>query len=52
MISKEELFAAMPALTVGNGDGSRVEWRCTDGVWTWKHISDGGAVLAQGEGRP
>ena len=49
--TKEELFAKMPHVRVGNSDGTEMQWRCIDGVWTWKHMR-GDEVLAEGEGAP
>lgn len=50
--SKEELFRQMPDIRMGNDDGSEMQWKCLDGVWTWKHIAADGTVLAEGEGAP
>jgi hypothetical protein len=49
---KERLFQLMPHIMVKNDDGTRMEWRCINNVWTWKHINDDGLVLAEGEGAP
>jgi hypothetical protein len=42
----------MPDIWFNNGDGTRMEYWCRDGVWTWKHVSDNGLVLHEGEGPP
>lgn len=49
---KEVLFQAMPDIWVSNDDGTRTAWRFREGVWTWKHLSNNGLVLAEGEGGP
>jgi hypothetical protein len=49
---KVRLAAAMPDIWFNNGDGTRMEYWCRDGVWTWKHVSDNGLVLHEGEGPP
>jgi hypothetical protein len=50
--SKEELFQQMPHVWMRNDDGSTMEWRCHNHVWTWKHVAPDGTVLAEGEGAP
>ena len=46
------MFQAMPDIRVGNSDGTEMQWKCLDGVWRWKHVGEGGVVLAEGEGAP
>lgn len=51
-LTKEELFALMPDIRVGNNDGSEMQWKCINGWWFWKHVAADGTVLAEGEGSP
>ena len=49
---KEALFQLMPDLWYQISDHERIEYRCREGVWRWKIITDDGEVMGEGEGSP
>jgi hypothetical protein len=50
--TKEMLYQSMPDIWWRNDDNTKFEYRCRNGEWTWKLVTDDGEILQEGYGAP